>query len=265
MDDWVRAAIKDADTEKKAKEIWEKAHGLDIIKPRMNEFRERARTYEAQLQEKMAREARLNELAEKDLNAFFKETKLSKEKIFQWTLDQLNYEQLPQDQRQAIEARQAAEERAQQLEQKYQHAEQMFQQQQVHARTVELNSVLAKPEVTTAAEAFDARGLVDADGNPVTFQSEVIRRGQLHYFTSGKDISAEQAVREVLALYGLQGQTQAPQAPAGAPQAPKPQGTAKPPVIPTVQGKATSPTDRAVRSLEDLDKIFNDKYGRKSS
>ncbi len=264
MDEWVRASIKDAETEKKAKEIWEKAHGLDIIKPRMNEFRDKARNYEHQLAEKTARENRLSQLAESDLNSFFKETKLSKEKIFQWTMDQLNYEQLPQDQRHAIEGQRAAEERAQQSELKYQQAEQYFQQQQVHARTVELSSVLVKPEVNVVAENFDARGLKDRNGNPITFQSEVIRRGQLHFHTSGEDISAEQAVSEVLAIYGLQA-NQAPQAPVGAPQAPRATNPAKPPVIPAVNGKATSPTDRAVKSVADLEKIYDEKYGRNNN
>jgi hypothetical protein len=240
----LRGAIKDAETEKKVKELYEKAYGLDLVKPRFHETREKYQTLESSVKAVMTAK-------EKDLDKFFKLVDLPEEKLLKYVWDKLQYQQLPDDQRQLIERERTAREQAEALEQKYQQAQEMLAHQTVQARTVELRSVLSRPEITTVAQAFDARV-----GQPGAFEAEVIKRGQLAYYTTGQDIPADQAVQEVLSILGHQ--AQAPQAqatPAQPPQQQAPQAREKPPVIPAVSGRTTSPAFKAPESIEDLKRL----------
>jgi hypothetical protein len=245
IDEFLRGAIKDADTEKKVKELYEKAYGLDLVKPRFHETREKYQTLESSVKAVMSAK-------DKDLDKFFKLVDLPEEKLLKYVWDKLQYQQLPDEQRQLIEAQRTERERAETLEQKYQQAQEFIAQQAVQARTVELRSVLTRPEIQSVASAFDARV-----GQPGAFEAEVVARGKLAYYTTGKDIPAEQAVQEVLSILGHQ-QAQAPQAqatPAQPQQQQAPQVREKPPVIPAVSGRTTSPAFKAPESIEDLKRL----------
>lgn len=259
FDDFILPAIKDPETEKKVRELYEKAHGLDYIK----EDRERLRgeldgvkrefTPVVQAVHKMA-----HFVKQKDYASFFNLAGIQPQEIFQWAL---NFAQMSPEQRMAHERAQTEAQRAYDLEQYTAQQQQQFQQQSAEYRARELDFTLGRPDVSQAAQAFDARY---GDG---AFKTEVIRRGQFYAY-QGQDISAEQAVSEVLRLAGQGGQ-QAPQTtlpPQGAaipqqvPQgqpAPQtvPQAQSQKPVIPNIQGRGTSPVKKVPKSLAEMRKL----------
>lgn len=250
-----RSIIKDAKTEAKVRELHEKAYGLDAIKPRYQDVREK---YKSLNQEhtnfKGNIQKTLSKLERGDMDGFFNDVKIPREKIFQYVLDKLNYQNLPPEQQRMIDAQRSQEERAYQLELQNQELQQAYQHQAVQARTVEMHSALSRPNVKSVSDAFDA-----ARGQGA-FENEVIRRGQLAYYTTGKDITADQAVQEVLQLLGQPAREQTQAAPqqaamnAQAQQAmnqPQAQGQ-RPPVIPAVTGRSTSPARRSPKSLDEL-------------
>jgi hypothetical protein len=272
MDEWIRSAIKDPETEAKVRELYEKAYGLDVVKPRLHEYRDKYRALETEHGGLQTEVQEVMGLRDKDLGKFFNRTGVSKEKIFQWVMNELNYENLPQDQRQIMDRERAASERAEQLEQQFQRSQEFAQQQAVHARTVELQMVRSQPEVKTFQERFDSiKG-------PGAFENEVLAFGRNVFRDSGTDLSAMQAVKAVMDHYtkflGAMSPASTPgaetqpvqQAPQNQATPAAPQKTSKPPVIPVVNGKSSqAATEIVPKSVDDLKRIYNEKYGRKSS
>lgn len=250
IEEMFRGLIKDAETEKKIKEMHEKAYGLEPVKQQRDQFREKARTTETRLNEINESLAEVGSFVKKDdFDSFFNALKIPEQKIFQWVLNKINYQQLPPEQRAIYDSQRQAQQQAYELERQNQQLAQQYQEQASQSKALELQMVMQRPDVQSVAESFDARV-----GRPGAFQEEVVRRGQLAWYQNRKDLTAEEAVREVLALHGNPVGAAAPQAQAPQAQTP-PAVAARPPVIPNVAGKTTSPVRQAVKSLADIRKI----------
>jgi hypothetical protein len=258
IDPLFQQLIKDADTEKKIKELHEKAFGLDSVKVDRQMLKEKIEKHYEPLVQKhqgmIKSIAQIDKMVETgDYDNFFSALEIPEQKILEWAVKKAQLMSLtPQEQ---AAYNQQVQERNQLYQLQHQNAEtqeQLFQMQ-VQARTAQLSQELSKPEILNAVTAFDTRA-----GMQGAFQNEVIKRGQF-YALQGKDISVEQAVKEVLALVGHVVQPGAgSQQPVGngagqGGQAPQQQTPAqKPPVIPNVGGQGTSPAKRVVRSLDDI-------------
>jgi predicted nucleic acid-binding Zn-ribbon protein len=269
IDEFVRAAIKDADTEKKIKEIYEKAYGLDVLKPRYQGLREK---YQTSTQEVESFKKSIGELREHyqrgDLDSFFQTLNVPQEKILQWVLDKANYEQLPPDQRQILDAKRAAEQQAYSLGKEKQQLMQQHEEVLLQARAQSLQVALERPDVSEFAKSFEERA-----GKPGSFVEEIIAHGERTYYASqGKiDLTPEQAIKEVMDRWApfvsqqpMQppiipanpGPGAAPQAQRAAPAAPKAT------TIPNVSGRQTTAVSKAKpKSIDDLKKLYREKAG----
>jgi hypothetical protein len=262
IDEFLHPAIKDEATNKKLIELYEKAYGLDIVKPQRDEARETAKKWEGEYQGLAQEVQGVMSLRDTDPWQFFKILGVEENKIFQLVKERLQYEQLPQDQRQVIERQRHAEQTARQAEFEKQSAIEFARDQMAQARAVELNFTLERPEVKPFAERFNAvKGAPDAFENAVY---EIAMAAE----SRGEDLTPAQAVQRVMAAYGPflgsaspgMEQTQVAQPT----QAQPVKATQRPPVIPTVNGRNSSPTERAINTLEDLEKYTQEKYGRKA-
>ncbi len=245
--EFLRSAIKDADTEKQLRELHEKAYGLDVVKPKYQSVKSQ---YDQVAKEKAAQDRSLATLGKfvenNDFDSFFKALKISEEQVLQYALERLNYRQLTPEQRMQFDAQTNERQRLTHLEMQNQMLQEQFMNESVQTRTIQLENSLAKPEIKGIAEMFDARV-----GKQGAFRSEVIKRGQYAHYTTGADISVEQAVSEVMQTFSplLQGAASAPQVAAQTGAVAPP---AAPPVIPNVAGRATSPAKRVVKSLAEM-------------
>lgn len=255
--EFIRGVVKDADTEKQVRELFERSYGLDIVKERHKTTREELQTTRQELQ---GLQAELSDLRDHyqagDLDAVFAKLSIPTEKILQYVWEKLNYNQLPPEQRQVWDERQAARREAIAMKrEKSSYEEQVFTQA-AQARAQEFQSCLARPDVAAIMKAFDERV-----GKPGDFVARVMAHGENTFYRSnGKiDLSPEQAINDVIRAYGLTAAP--PQAAAPAPAAPAPQAaqTAKPKVIPNVSGSASSSPIPKVSSLEDLKRIAREK------
>lgn len=268
FDEFVRGAIKDKDSEAKIRELYEKAYGLDYVKPKLNQTREQ---YKALHTEHQELNQGLNELSSMlqrgDLENFFGALKIPQDKVFQYVLDKLNYAQLPPEQKRAYDEQNALQNRSIMQERMMSQMQEQIQTQATQARTFELESAVSAPQVKTIAEAYDARV-----GQPGAFKAEIIRRGQLAYYTTGEDIPVAQALNDTVTyvsrLLGMPGQ--ADQSTTGAQGfqagqaglAAQSQG-ARPPVIPNLgSGRNVSTVAKQVRTLSDIESVYNEKFGR---
>lgn len=255
--EFVRGLVKDQPSEKQIKEIFEKAYGLDVMKPKL----ERTRT---ELNEVLPKykslQNRVNQLGmylnNEDFDNFFAETKVPFDKLMGWMHARLQEKELPPHVQSEIQRARQIQRENYQLQNQMEQVSQTALSQQEQAKLGELQSALSKPEVQTVMTAFDQRR------GPGAFEREVIQRAAFLEQHTKQDINAEQIVTEVLAVLGA-GPLGAHQASQAAPGTATPQGNgqgqsqnqAKPPVIPNVGGKNTSPTRKLATSIDDLKKL----------
>lgn len=247
LDEFWRPLVKDQDSEKKVKDLFTRADAFDDLKTRhestQSEFNELVTEYTAL--DKDVRKI-MNFRNSGDLDNFFASLKIPKEQIFKWVEQKLELQSLPPEQRHAIEMQAQERQQRYDLEQQHSQLEQQYQNQAVQARTMQLDMTLSRPDVSSVASAVDSRlGRIGA------FRDLVVEEAQKVYFSSGRDLSAEEATQQVMQKYGkLFDQGPGPQAQMQTPvQMAQVNGK---PVIPAVQGKGTSPIKKAPKSIDDL-------------
>lgn len=253
FDDFVKAAVKDQETEKKARELYERAYGLDSVK----QDRQTLKGELSSAKEKMARtDQALETLGEYvrggDFDSFFEALNIPKHNILKYALELVQREQMPPEQKAQWQQSREATMHARTLEAQNQQLESQFQQMQVERRTFELDTAISRPEIAAVVQAYDA-GI----GSPGAFRDFVIRIGNAAHAAQGVDLSAAQAVEEAMrhlrAVNPSLGQPQAqPQMVAnGGPQVVMPN---QKPVIPNIQGRGTSAVKSSFTSFADLKK-----------
>ncbi len=258
FDEFVRNAVTNAEQEKRLREIYEKAHGMDSIKTRFNETRG---TLQSTRQELGGIKEHLKELGgfigQKDYGSMLKFFKIPENDMLEWAMQYAQRQQMPPEERQLYDARDAA---AQQVRELQKQNEYLMEQQRVsiaNARQYELDNAMQDPNITGFSQAFDARA-----GQAGAFQMEVARRGALHYQVTGQDLPPSEAVKQTLLALGYTGGGSAQQN--GAQQAPmqtQAQTVRKAPTLPNISGKSSSPTKRAPKSLEEMRKLANSMGG----
>lgn len=253
---YLQSVIKDADSEKQVKELMEKAYGLDFVKPKLQETREQFQQVRGEHMALLGQVDEVRQMYQRgDLGGMFDRLKIPHEKVLQWVVDQINYNQLPPEQKQVLDARKTAEDRAVAAERQASSFQTQHEQILTSQVQMALESSLARPEVKTVAEAFDTRM-----GKQGAFMDEVKRRGDYAWRTKGELVPPDQLVQELVGLIGAQAPQQqpvAPAQPASAPQAPAApqtrQAQAKPPsVIPNISGSSASALKSQMRSIDDL-------------
>lgn len=252
FDDHFRPLVKDAEMEKKIRELHERAYGLDFVKSDREKLKERFSKIESEKNELVGNIQTVGRLIKTgDLESFFKVFNVPEEQVLQWAVQKatmtpeqkMEYQSQQEFRRQMI----ALEEENERL--KGQH--QLYQSQSVQMRSMELDNALQNPEISSIVQSFDERV-----GIPGAFKTEVIRRGILHWNENGADIPVNQAIGEVMRMYGPQQSMQAPvvQQPQSAPAQAMP-------VIPNIQGKGTSPAKRIIKSTDELRKLATSRVG----
>ena len=252
--------IKDAETEKKLRDLYERAHGIDFVKQQRDKIRNEFQSVKQQHDPLVAELSQVGKfLQNKDFNSFFGKFNIPKEAIVQWVADELNFQQLPQDQRQKLEAARTVQERAYSLEQENQTLKQQYEQHQVATLDSQIKQVMAHPQVVEGMSIFDVRF-----GHLGAFQEEMIRRGDYYYQTTGKLVPPDVIAVEVMKMSGLwnetPGQQAAPQQSAAPQVVEAPQAK---PVIKNIAAKSSgaSPVKKTYKSMEELKERYKQLSG----
>lgn len=253
FDDFLKPIIKTKDLETKARELYEKAHGLDEVKAAREAFKTQAEEWKGKFTQVEQSLHTLGTYVKKgDFRTFFQALNIPKDKIIQYAIEELKYQELPPEQRAAIEQQREREIAFEQAGAQNQMLQQQMSQLVQQQATFELNQELARPEIATAITAYDTRL-----GQAGAFKAEVIRRGQ--YYEAVHKISppASQLVTEILSLIGVQAQAQqGTQASSTATPSQVAHNQQQKPVISSFAGGgAKSPTRKVPSSIEDLRKM----------
>lgn len=253
FDDFIKPIIKTKDAEEKLKELYQKAYGLDEVKTARETFRQQAEEWKNKYSQVEQSLQTLGGFVKKgDLQTFFQALNIPKDKIIQYAIEELKYQELPPEQRQALDAqKQQVAEFESAMTQNQMLQQQMAQMVQKQAE-FELNQELAKPDLSQAIAAYDAQV-----ATPGAFKAEVIRRGQ--YYEAVHKISppASQLVKEVFQLIGANGLTKPslPTAPQSTPSQVVQNQQTKPIITSFQGGGGKSPAKKVPTSIEELRKI----------
>lgn len=254
FDDWARPFVN-KDNESKFRELYEKAHGLDVVKPKLQETRQKVSQLEGYISQ---REGAINEILSfkknGDLDRFFESVDLPPQQVAQWLLKKLEIQNLPPEQQAVYNEAERLRREKYDMEKQLQGASTRYVDTAVQARTQELGQYLSQPQVAPLVEQYNSRM-----GNPSAFTQLVARHGNAVWHSSGgkTDLSVEQAVGECLQMLGLNSQAASPAAqPSGAAQPVVPQpkviAPSKPTVLPNVGNPASSPISSKPKNLADL-------------
>lgn len=251
------------ETEKDIRDVWERAYALDQMKAKNQKIRtdmEALNTKYSEIspkystiQKNLDHLGKLVELG--DFDTFFNQIQIPESALQKWMYNKLQANQLPQDQRELYNQQKELRTRAfhaeverANLQEAYSQDQATLNQYQVEKRQQDLSMVMSRPDVSSTAQAFNSRN------GEYAFEKEVIQRAKWIAQTEGKDLSAEEAVNEVLKLVGGQtGQSaQSTQSRSGQ--------NSPPPVIPHVEGRSTSPAKQLPNSVEDLKRIRQERF-----
>jgi hypothetical protein len=255
VDEFWRSLIKDAESEKKVKDLFTKVDGFDFVKQSRDkieqQFQSLSQDYQAQSEIVQRVEGALQR---GDLSSAFRQLGLKDEDVFKYTQQRLQMMEMPPEQRKAFEDAESLREQQMMMKEQMSQYQKLYQDQAVQARTMQLDFVLSRPEIASAAQSWDS-----LQGQPGAFRDLVIQEAQTAYYQTGRDLTAEQAAQvvmqkfgKVLASGGSQAAPQAPMAPSQTPQVTVPQAK---PVIPNVSGKGASPIKKAPKNLDDLKRM----------
>lgn len=247
VDELFRPLFKDKDTEAKIKALHSKAYAMESMKEKLEGTRKETDTYKAEIAPKIQAYESFNKiLANKDWDTFFNKLKVPDEEIFAYVEKKLALMNASPDQKAEYERMQSLRQQAYVQEEQIRQYETAYQQQAVQARTMQLDTLMARPDVQKYATAWDEKM-----GSIGSFRQLVIDEAAAAFYATGQDWPAEQAINHVIQKFGkvVTAQQMAQAAAAGQPQA------TQPPVIPHVAGRGTSPVKKVPKSLDDLRKM----------
>lgn len=260
IDPFFRSLIKDPESEDKVRQLFTKAEAIQWIQRDRDEIKNK---YQDSEKKHSKLEKTLNTLSgfvqKGDMHSFFQSLQIPEEKVLQYALERVNYREMSSEQRAQVDAHHNERHRALSLEEQNREVVQNYEQAAQRARQLELEQELSRPEISDFVKNYDGRV-----GKAGAFFEQVVMRGQYHAAVNRVDISAADAIKEVISAFGgTTPQGAAPQAQndtlpqAGASMAPVPQQNK--PVIPNIRGNGTSPVKRFPTTMAELKAIAKQK------
>ncbi len=265
FDEVLKPLISTKEVNEKIKELYLKGYGIEEVKSDRATLQKELKSEREQFNTVRTNIQNLGEFVKnKDFSGFFQALNIPKDEILKYAVEEFKFQQLPAEQRQAVEEQRQLQAEYQ-AQQKTNHTLQTQVQQMVQAQTqFELDQALTSPDLSPAISQFNAR----FPQNPDAFKLEVIRRGQYYETVHKTSPPASQLVQEVLNLVGsnpgLVGQ------PSGVP--PQQQGNIsqvvhqqnQKPIIPAFAGSSggKSPARQLPNSIEDLKRIRQERMSQ---
>lgn len=259
FDPFIRDVIKDAEIEKKVRELYERADGIDFVKRERDRFRQEHSEYRKQVDPviKELRQAGMF-LQQGDLEKFFSIFNLSEDLLVKYVTERLQYKQLPPEQRAQADALRKQRDAYYEQTSEAEILREQNAQLQIQQVNFELGILLERPEVKTVVSNFDARA-----GKPGAFLEKFEKYADYLCSAERRFVPPSEAMKSFLDLLGnsySQPQPEAQQAPAQAPAVVAP--PSQKPSVRTFPAQGTAPVKKGYRSLQDLRKKYDELSGR---
>jgi len=253
FDDFIRPIVN-KDNYDKIKDLYSKAYGLDEVKAareKLEEENKNLSTVRNQFEKQNKSLGYLGSLIKgKDYHTLFNELKIPDQEILSYSLDRVKYQELSPEEKREYDGNIEIRQRQRTLEDQNRYLQSQIESQAVNTRMSEVDNLLRSGQINDIVKDFDTRV-----GRPGAFREEVVKRGQMAYYSTGKDISVNEAVNEVASLYGRQlpGSDGGGSASSLTSQQYS-QGNAPKKVIPNIRSGGASPARKLPTSIADLKK-----------
>lgn len=252
FDEFLRPVIKDPETEKKVRDLYERAFGVDGIKQHRETIQTELKQVRGQFDQQSTMLRDLVHLRDNDFDGFMEASGIKPETVLGWVQKRLAYQGMTPEQRAEFDQNAATRRQAFQQERSFATREQSYQQQIQQFHDMQIEAAISRPDVQPVAESFNER-----KGNPNAFRDLVYMVGK-NGSSPGKDMPVSEAIKEALSLVGTQSHAAPTQEPAGKPPA------ERRPTIPNVgAGKGSSPVSKQIKTFEDLQSAAKEHLERK--
>lgn len=247
FDKFVHGVIKTPEEEKRLREVYEKAYGLDVVKPKYQKAQSDYQSLNGKHESLISELKQVGDAVRSgDLDTAFKSLNISEDTVYKWVKAKLDEAEMPEHQRQMLNEQRQQAKQAQLLAKENETLRSNWENAQIDMRQRELDLSLGSPSVSPIMSAFDAKF------GQGSFMQEVIMTGAMAN-QMGKDPSAQELVQQVVAKYGPlltpQSAVQASQPGTQQSQA------ARSASLPNIKGSSTTATKAKPRSLADLKKL----------
>ncbi len=243
------AAILDKDTEPLIRELYQKAHGLDSIKEKLQSTRAERDQYGQGYQQLNSEVGRIMGYKKSgDLDSFFEALQMSPVEVAKWVMEKAEIENLPPEQKAVYTERELLRRRMNALEANFQSVSGQHEQQAVQTRIAELSGALQKPEHVDLVKSFDSRNGAGA------FQKAVTDHAAAQFHATQKDLSVPEAITSFMKMYGIEAPKPAAKPAAVATDRVVAKPKAK--TIPNIgRSQASVTAEKKPSSIEDLRKL----------
>lgn len=245
----LRAFIKDAETEKTFRELFEKAGAVDHFKGKTKYLTETQKELESKVGHFEQSVEELRTLySSGDMDGFFQKLEIPEEKIMQWAIEKAKFYQLPEHERAKIQAQKQQETYQREAFLQNQREVAQYRNYIREIKTRDVEATLQRPDVVQYAQEFDKRA-----GKPNAFVNEMIRRGK-EAWDQGQDLSAMEVAQSIMNFWRFTDQGQPSQAAQSSGVVPR---RKEPPVLPNVSGRSSSAVKGSKpTSIEELRKMY---------
>lgn len=259
-----QSLMKDPDSEKMVRELFEKANGLDGVKTKLNEIRSERNTLAQESQGLKSSIGKVRGIYQSavqtgnwhKMDDFFEHLSIPQEHIMKYAIAKAQLAEMDPSQRQMVESRLMAERQAEMANESAGSLQNEMFQQSVDLKRLQFETTLARPDVQSMAESLDQKF-----GKTGLFEQEVIAAGESAWHNEKKNLSVQEAVSRVVKKYGLEAGTVAGDTP-NLPRGNSQLGAKKviqrnAGTIPNINGSSSSSPLRSSnpRSIEDLKKL----------
>jgi hypothetical protein len=254
--------MKDANSEKAVRELFEKAYGLDSVKEKLSGTRQEREQLKQEIggyKSAIGKARNIYQSAVQSgnwhkMDDFFKNLGVSTDHVMQYAIEKAKLHEMDPGQRKLIESRLQAERDYETEQENSMSFQSQLQQQSMELKRMEFETVLSR----TDSQAFMQK-LDSTFNKPGLFKQEVITAGEQAWFSEGKNIPVEEAIRRVVGKYGLVAQTQQSAQSQGSPQGPSGKKVIQKAAstIPNVSGSTgSSPlSSQKPKNLDDIKKL----------
>lgn len=265
MEDWVKNVAKDEETYKKIQDLYTRGHGLEIAKQERDELKtkytdlEQSVNHVAGIANEYYKDPTNPQHAANVARQFIDALGLPKQMFLQYAIDEVKYQNLPAEQKAAIDAQRRNEAALAQLQQQNQQLQSQTGNLQSQHFDQLLNYKMADPNVAPVIQNYESRV-----GRQGAFRELVVQRGIYHERMNGEIITPDQAVNEVIQLLGITpggtqtqfgGQAGTLQNQPQQQQVQQPLQQQQKPVLPNVSGQGSaSPVKKTYSSLDQIRK-----------
>lgn len=263
--EWAKPFITSKEAEKNFTDLFTKAEGIEAIKEsraqteqRAIKAEERVGHMENYVQTVLSTRDKGLQGDFRSMDKFFKHMKISDADVVRHAKAICELNNLPPEQKALYDSNYQAQDELDERETQYNEVQQMLRETNAKAKSVDLNLALAKAENAKYAENYEKVNELP----PGTFRTLIMKHGESTYLTTGKDLTADEAINELKAKLGRGyiPQEVSAQAPtAEAPKVVEPPVKKDLPVIPNIRSTSVSHVQKQVRTTADLRRIAREK------